>query len=136
MTKSTLSFECTKRNTQKMVLSLSYRVSHQTIGYCLPCCLCNIGVYSRSRWAGQFKKACMSPLIYGLFARSLCYAEKIILGISPICLRLFFPHALISNENPHKSTDSCIFLEIMLNIRIYASVELELWSHKRGLYPA
>jgi len=28
--------------------------------------------------------------------------------ISTICLWLFFPHALISNRNSHKSTDSSI----------------------------
>jgi len=43
----------------------------------------------------------MSLLINGLFARSLRYAQKIILGISNICLWLFFSHALILNENPH-----------------------------------
>jgi hypothetical protein len=32
----------------------------------------------------------MSLLINGLFAQSLRYAQKIILGISNICLRLFF----------------------------------------------
>jgi len=70
----------------------------------------------------------MSPLIYGLFARSLRYAKKIILGISPICLRLIFPHALISNENPYKSTDSFILagedgislVEVMVAITIFA----------------
>ena len=31
--------------------------------------------------------------------------------ISNICLRLFFSHALISNENAHKSTDSFITKE-------------------------
>ena len=48
----------------------------------------------------------MILLIYGLFAQSLRYAQKIILGISTICLRLFFSQALILNENPHKSTES------------------------------
>jgi len=43
----------------------------------------------------------MSLLINGLFAQSLRYAQKIILGISNICLWLFFSHALILNENPH-----------------------------------
>jgi len=43
----------------------------------------------------------MSLLINGLFAQSLHYAQKIILGISNICLWLFFSHALILNENPH-----------------------------------
>ena len=55
----------------------------------------------------------MSLLINGLFAQSLrlpCemrslflwgYAQKIILGISNICLWLFFLHALILNENSH-----------------------------------
>jgi len=50
----------------------------------------------------------MILLINGLFAQSLRYAQKIILGISTIYLRLFFSHALILNENPHKSTDSSI----------------------------
>ena len=48
----------------------------------------------------------MILLINGLFAQSLRYAQKIILGISTICLRLFFAHALILNENLHKSTES------------------------------
>jgi len=41
-----------------------------------------------------------------LFARYLRYAKKIILGISIICLLLFFSYALISNKNPSKLTDS------------------------------
>jgi len=45
----------------------------------------------------------MILLINGLFAQSLRYAQKIILRISTICLRLFFSHALILNENPHES---------------------------------
>jgi len=48
----------------------------------------------------------MILLIYGLFAQFLRYAQKIILGISSIYLWLFFSHALILNENPHKSTES------------------------------
>ncbi len=56
----------------------------------------------------NFQRLFTSLLIYGLFARSLRYAEKIILQISIICLRLSFPPALITNENPHKSTDSFI----------------------------
>ena len=48
----------------------------------------------------------MILLINGLLAQSLRYAQKIILGISTIYLRLFFSHALIFNENPHKSTES------------------------------
>jgi len=48
----------------------------------------------------------MILLINGLFAQSLRYAQKIILEISTICLWLFFSHALILNENPHKSTES------------------------------
>jgi hypothetical protein len=52
----------------------------------------------------------MSLLINGLFAQSLRYAQKIILGISTICtprafpaghLWLFFSHALILNKNPY-----------------------------------
>ena len=31
--------------------------------------------------------------------KSLCYAQKIILGILIICLWLFFSHALILNKN-------------------------------------
>jgi len=46
-------------------------------------------------------KAFMSLLINGLFAQSLRYAQKIILGISNICLWLFFSHALTLNENPY-----------------------------------
>jgi len=34
------------------------------------------------------------------------YAQKIILGISIIYLRLFFSHALILNKNPHLWTDT------------------------------
>ncbi len=33
--------------------------------------------------------------------KSLRYAQKIILGISNICLCLFFSHALTLNKNPH-----------------------------------
>jgi len=55
--------------------------------------------------------ALMILLINGLFAQSLRYAQKIILGISTICLRLFFSHALILNENPHKSTESLIEIQ-------------------------
>jgi len=62
-------------------------------------------------------KLFMSMLIYGLSARSLCYAKKIIFGILTICFRLFFSHALTSNENPRKSTYSFIaFLLIVLPI--------------------
>jgi len=41
-----------------------------------------------------------------LFAQSLRYAQKIILEISTICLRLFFSHALILNKNPHLCMDT------------------------------
>jgi len=41
-----------------------------------------------------------------LFARYFRYAKKIILGISTICLWLFFSYFSISNKNPSKSTDS------------------------------
>jgi len=41
------------------------------------------------------------PSINGFFAQSRRYAQKIILDISSICLRLFFSHALILNKNPH-----------------------------------
>jgi ribosome-associated toxin RatA of RatAB toxin-antitoxin module len=51
----------------------------------------------------------MILLINGLFAQSLRYAQKIILGISNIYLWLFFSHALILNENPHKSTGSSMY---------------------------
>jgi len=50
----------------------------------------------------------MIPLINGLFAQSLRYAQKIILGILTIYLRLFFSQALILNKNPYKSTESVI----------------------------
>jgi len=50
----------------------------------------------------------MMLLINGLFAQFLRYAQKIILGISTIYLRLFFSHALILNKNPHKPTKSFI----------------------------
>lgn len=50
----------------------------------------------------------MSPLIHGLFARFLRYVKKTILEISTICLWLFFSHFLISNQKPHKSTNSVI----------------------------
>ena len=56
----------------------------------------------------------MIPLINGLFAQSLRYAQKIILGISTIYLRLFCSHALILNENPHKSTESLIMKKIFV----------------------
>ncbi len=54
----------------------------------------------------------MSLFIYCLFAQSLGvyrlprYTEKIILGISTICLWLFLQYASTLNENPIKSTDS------------------------------
>jgi hypothetical protein len=52
-------------------------------------------------------------LIYGSialwsFAQPLRYTQKIILGISTICLQLFFSHALTLDDNPHKSTESLI----------------------------
>jgi len=50
----------------------------------------------------------MILLINGLFAQSLRYAQKIILGILTIYLWLFFSHALILNEDPHKLTESWI----------------------------
>jgi hypothetical protein len=37
------------------------------------------------------------------------YAQKIILGISFICLWLFFSHALILNKNPHLWMDTYLF---------------------------
>jgi len=40
----------------------------------------------------------LCPSITGLFAQSLCYAQKIILEILNICLRLFFSHALILDK--------------------------------------
>ena len=46
----------------------------------------------------------------GLFAQSLRYAQNLILGISNICLRLNFSHALILNENSHFSRHP-LFLE-------------------------
>ncbi len=46
------------------------------------------------------------PSINGLLAQSLRYAQKIILGISTICLWLFFRHALILNKNPHLWMDT------------------------------
>jgi hypothetical protein len=54
--------------------------------------------------AGALISEC--PSINGLFARSRRYAQKIILGISTICLWLFFSHALISNKNPHLWMDT------------------------------
>ena len=42
-----------------------------------------------------------SPSINGLFVQYLRYAQKIILGILNICLRLFFSHALIFDKNPY-----------------------------------
>ena len=50
----------------------------------------------------------MSLLTYCLFAQSLCYTVKIILGISTICLWLFLQYASTLNEKPIKSTDSYI----------------------------
>ena len=55
-----------------------------------------------------------SPSINGLFgvsqaslpAQSLRYAKKIILGISDICLWLFFSQALILNKNPYLWMDN------------------------------
>jgi hypothetical protein len=38
--------------------------------------------------------------------KSLRYAQKIILEISTICLRLFFSHVLILNKNPHLWMDA------------------------------
>ena len=48
--------------------------------------------------------SCLS--INGLFAQSLRYVQKIILGILNICLWLFFSHALILNKNPHLWMDT------------------------------
>jgi len=44
--------------------------------------------------------------INGLFVQYLRHAQKIILGILNICLRLFFSHALILNKNPHLWMDT------------------------------
>jgi len=52
----------------------------------------------------------MSQLTYCFLARYLRYWKKIILGISNICLWLFFSNVLISNQNPSKSTDSYMSL--------------------------
>jgi G3E family GTPase len=46
------------------------------------------------------------PVDLLFFARYLRYSEKTILGISTICLWLFFSNALISNKTPSKSTNS------------------------------
>jgi hypothetical protein len=46
-----------------------------------------------------------ASILNGLFAKSLRYAQKIILGILKICLRLFFSQALILNKNPHLLLD-------------------------------
>jgi hypothetical protein len=72
------------------------------------------------------KNSCvvMSPLTYGLFVRSPRYVKKTILEISTICLRLFYPHALISNENSHKSTDSVIAVFIIITLFMLGSFEL------------
>jgi hypothetical protein len=48
------------------------------------------------------------PSIHGLFVQSLRYAQKIILGISAICLWLFFSHALILNKNPNLWMDTIL----------------------------
>jgi hypothetical protein len=49
----------------------------------------------------QFADYSWYTSINGLFAQSLRYAQRIILGISTICLWLFFSHALSLNKNPH-----------------------------------
>jgi len=79
----------------------------------------------------------MSLLINGLFAQSLrlpCemrslflwgYAQKIILGISNICLWLFFSHALILNENP-LIYGTVIFIEILRKSFVPARHRLRL----------
>ena len=51
----------------------------------------------------------------GLFAQYLRYAQKIILGISNICLRLFFSHALILNKNPRFRVDTRKFPERLVD---------------------
>lgn len=69
----------------------------------------------------------MSPLINGFFAQSLRprssgrwyrgYARKIILGISDICLRLFFSHVLILNKNPHHFREEVYFTAGRIKVR-------------------
>jgi hypothetical protein len=68
----------------------------------------------------------MILLINGLFAQSLRYAQKIILGISIIYLRLFFSHALILNENPHKSTESLMDTGCSFLVNLYCKRRLVL----------
>jgi hypothetical protein len=52
----------------------------------------------------------MSHLQNNLFAQTLRYAQNFIIGISCICLRQNFSHALILNENLSfaKGSDSCL----------------------------
>ena len=64
----------------------------------------------------------MNLLINGVFAQSLRYAHKIIFRISTIYRRAFFSHALILNNNPHKSTGSSMTKN--RNIQIYLVVFL------------
>ena len=78
----------------------------------------------------------MSPLIYGLFARYPRYVKKIIREISNICLRLFFSHALISNENSHKSTDSFIVIPLFIFIMTGCSAQFSSrYSHSTEIAP-
>jgi hypothetical protein len=55
---------------------------------------------------GRLEDGSLCPFINGLFAQSLRYAQKIILGILYICLWLFFSHALILNKNSHLWMDT------------------------------
>ena len=66
----------------------------------------------------------ISPLIYCVLPQYLHYAKKIILGISNICLFLFFPPVSISNQNPSKSTASYIFVFLTIASIIHPAAPL------------
>ena len=92
---------------------------------------------------------CLS--INGIFAQSLRHAQKIMLGISVICLCLFFSHSLTLNENPHFWTDTswachrahssesrriaylflCFYLAIYMHcldfLRVYFGLQISNW---------
>ena len=75
---------------------------------------------------GKIGGVAMSPFIYCLLARYLRYAKKIILGISTICLWLFFSYASISNQNPSKSTDSAMYQKALKSNHPYQLVISDL----------
>jgi hypothetical protein len=57
------------------------------------------------------------PSIYGLFAQYLRYAQKIILGISIICLWLFFFACLDLDQKSSYMDGHCIFKRFKVRVQ-------------------